>query len=378
MAECRKCGKTVLDEWICCPFCSTLINPKKHSRRARANGTGTAYKRGNTWTAKVILGYKESDQSDKLVSVAKTKGGFKTKTEALLYCEQMKKSPRKVEHDVTFKAMYDRWFEFYKDRIKSTTLAGYKAAFKHFSSAYYLKMREITVDDLQECIDECERGRSTKDDMKTVCSLIFKYAEQTGIVEKNLSGFLFVGREQKGKREALTISDLRLIQNAIGKEKYADYVYFLCYTGYRPNEFLTLKKTAYHEITRGDKTYHYLIAGIKTEAGKDRVVTISPKVLPILKAQLEKDGEYLFPNVDDGSVMKDEYFRESCFKPLMDKLGIKGKVPYSCRHTFANLLKDVYGPDVDKAKLIGHADASMTKYYQSADYEAMTRITDSL
>lgn len=66
------------------------------------------------------------------------------------------------------------------------------------------------------------------------------------------------------------------------------------------------------------------------------------------------------------------------FVPLMKKLGIEGKVSYSCRHTFADLLKKVYGSDTDKAELIGHADASMTKYYQSADYASMKAITDEL
>ena len=71
--------------------------------------------------------------------------------------------------------------------------------------------------------------------------------------------------------------------------------------------------------------------------------------------------------------MDDEFFRKKCFNPLMKELGIEGKVPYSCRHTFADLLKQVYGSDTDKAELIGHADASMTKYYQSADHESMKK-----
>ena len=62
----------------------------------------------------------------------------------------------------------------------------------------------------------------------------------------------------------------------------------------------------------------------------------------------------------------------------MDALGITDRVPYSCRHTFANLLKNVKGSDTDKAALIGHSDASMTKYYQSPDYDSLRAIIDSL
>ena len=42
------------------------------------------------------------------------------------------------------------------------------------------------------------------------------------------------------------------------------------------------------------------------------------------------------------------------------------------------LLKNVKGSDTDKAALIGHSDASMTKYYQSADYESLRAIIDAM
>jgi len=294
------------------------------------------------------------------------------------YCEVMRKSPNKVESTESLLQIYERWRNFYESRIKDTTMACYKAAFKYYKSIQHYKMVTITPEDLQKCIDECPKGRSTKDDMRTVCSLVFKYAMQNGIVEINQAQFLYAGKEKKGKRPPFTAEELDIIKKAVGQYPYADYVYFLCYTGFRPNEFLSLKKDAYHEVVLDGEKVPLLIGGFKTEAGTDRIVTISPKVKGILKAQMEKEGEYIFPNTDDGSMMNDEYFRKKCFKPLMEQLGITGKVPYSCRHTFADLLKKVYGSDTDKAELIGHADASMTKYYQSADYASMKSITDAL
>ena len=76
--------------------------------------------------------------------------------------------------------------------------------------------------------------------------------------------------------------------------------------------------------------------------------------------------------------LTDNYFRKFCFDPLMQRMGITGRVAYSCRHTFANLLKRVHGSDTDKAALMGHADASQTKYYQEADLTSLRQITDLL
>lgn len=85
--------------------------------------------------------------------------------------------------------------------------------------------------------------------------------------------------------------------------------------------------------------------------------------------------------------MSDDYFRDEIFYSILEQLGIqpipkKGDhahlVPYSCRHTFANLLKNVQGSDTDKAALMGHTDASMTKQYQSEELENLLKITDAL
>ena len=164
---------------------------------------------------------------------------------------------------------------------------------------------------------------------------------------------------------------LEKIRKAVGKEPYADYVYFMCYTGFRPNEMLSLKKDAYK------KDKNVLIGGFKTEAGKDRTVPVSAKIAPILAQRMASESKFIFSR-PDGTMMDDEHFRKYCFVPLMKKLGIEGKVPYSCRHTFANLLKNVRGSDTDKAALIGHSDASMTKYYQSPDYESLQAIIANL
>ena len=55
--------------------------------KARGNGQGTAYKRGQTWTACVVVGWKlPKDPSKPKLPIRRTKGGFKTKKDAIAYC----------------------------------------------------------------------------------------------------------------------------------------------------------------------------------------------------------------------------------------------------------------------------------------------------
>ena len=57
---------------------------------------------------------------------------------------------------------------------------------------------------------------------------------------------------------------------------------------------------------------------------------------------------------------------------------VSRRILCSCRHTFADLMKNVQGSDTDKAALMGHTSFNMTKYYQSADMKSLKAITDRI
>lgn len=370
MPACIRCRKEMQEATPFCPWCGAKQERSK-GRKARGNGTGTAYKRGRSWTAKVIVGWRV-DESGKSFPVTRTRSGFKTKTDALEACRELIFRSTAPPSSITFAALYDQWAEKYSERVTRSTMDCYRAAYKHCRDIQYLRFVDIKGDDLQGCIDRCSAGKRTKENIKAMLSLVYKYAMHNDLVDRNRAETLYTGDQPKGTRPSFTRAELERIREAVGVEPYADYVYSMCYLGYRPGEMLALKKSAY------DAAHDCLIGGSKTDAGRDRIVTISPKVKSILDERLIMPGEYIFPRLDTGKRMSPAYFRDECFYPLMKQLGIEGRVPYSCRHTFSNLLKDVQGSDTDKSALMGHSDTSMTKEYQSADYESLRALTDRI
>ena len=363
--ECKKCHKQLEESWVACPYCGYAPAPR--TARKRANSTGTAFKRGSTWYAQITASI-EVLPDGKVKRKYITKGGFRTKTEALDYCSRLL-GGEKRESNETLQHLYDRWLPSHEGRVGPSTIAGYKAAFQHFKPLHTRKVQSIKTDDWQACIDACPRGKRVKEDMRTVAGLLNKFAYNQDLIDKNYAANLFTGKDRKGTRPPFTAGEVDAIQAAIGLIPYADYTYFLIYTGFRPSELFALTKASY------DPENHVLIGGGKTKAGTDRIVPITAKTAGILQVQLENPTPWLFPRAN-GEQMTERYFREECFNPLMEQLGISDRLPYSCRHTFANLLKNVSGSDTDKAALIGHADASMTKYYQSADVSALRDIME--
>ena len=74
---CPKCRKTSQDDAIFCPYCGKKLTTTKKSRtKSRGNGTGTAFKRGSTWTAQVVYDRVYVADDKPLKKLTRSKGGL--------------------------------------------------------------------------------------------------------------------------------------------------------------------------------------------------------------------------------------------------------------------------------------------------------------
>ena len=353
--------------------------------KSRGNGQGTAYRRGKTWTAQVIVGWKTPDDDTKRpIPIKKTKGGFATKREAIAACPALLTSTGN-EVRYTLKQVYESWEPFYSPRVGASTMVCYASAYKHFSSVHNKYMDLISAGDLQDCMDKCKSGKRTHQNMKCVAGLLWAYALDRNIVQKDVTENLYIGKGESVQRDPITENELKKIKAAFGKDPFAKYVYALCYLGFRPGEFLKLKKTDLHQ----EDGLMYLVGGSKTDAGKERRVPVPDVIRPIINERLQVIGtDLLFPQLTYNrkkeftgyKQMSDAYFRESIFKPMMASLGIaEGKVPYCARHTYSDKLKNAEGDDKTKAAIFGHTDYSFTqKRYQSTDLNDIKTVAESI
>lgn len=372
---CRKCSRDMPSDALFCPYCGSSLAAKKNTHR-RGNGQGTAYKRGRTWTARVVVGWKQTDGM-KVTPIWRTKGGFEKRKDALAYCSELLNAPKAVKR-MTMQQIYDAWLPIHETKVGKSTMDCYKAAWKYFSPIRHMPFSDIDLDDLQECVDDCPHGKRTKENMKALAGLLMKYALPRHYTDMNYAEFIHTGTDAKGTHPAFTLEQIERINGQIGITPYAEYVYVLIYTGFRPSELF--------DLTPESLVNNVLYGGAKTKAGKGRAVPVSPKIAVIIDEFSAKNTRWLFPR-SDGTQMTTNYFRD-LFYAVLAAAGIQPiptpespayYVPYSCRHTFANLLKSANGSDKDKAGLIGHEDYATTKrHYQSVELDALRAIISQL
>ena len=126
--KCIKCSADIPDGSVYCYLCGKkqIVAEKKRSVKLRGNGQGTAYKRGNTWTACVTLGWiMPEDLSKPKIPVRKTKGGFKTKKDAIDYCPTLRTKGNEGKR-MTMQEVWNAWSDMYAPRIVKSTMDCYK------------------------------------------------------------------------------------------------------------------------------------------------------------------------------------------------------------------------------------------------------------
>lgn len=398
--KCIKCNSEIPNESIYCNICGKKQFFDRKARKTRGNGQGCVYKLPNgKWRAEKTLGYEIIPDTDppRKRRVAITRSDFIKKSDAVLFLPLLgtEADKRNLKHStkiqtsapdettITLKELYDIWRPTHKK--SRSTMNCYNAGFKIFKDVWNVSMREQNIDDLQDCIDSCEKGKRTRENAKAVLGLIYKFGMPRGYVPNNVAGkpnlaeFLVVGEGAKPQKDGFSADELKTIKNSIGKIPYADYVYCHCYLGFRPSSFIALNKSNYNHAQKA------FVAGAKTEAGINRTVTISPKIQPIIDKLLsENKSDVIFPD-QNGQALSLVKYRE-IFYEVLDAAGIQSinekpprrLTPHSCRHTFATLMKAIKAPEKDKLKLIGHTSEEMLRHYQDVSYDDLRRITNAL
>lgn len=370
---CKRCKKEIPGGSSFCNHCGAAQVYQRHVKGRRSNGEGTAYKMPNGTYRLVLTEYRYGKR------ITKTKAGFKTKADAYRYLPTLRESYKGEQ--VTFKAAFDRFIETHK-RGKST-IDTYTYAFKYFAPLNDMDIADIGLEALQACLDNCPKGRRTKENMRAICGLVYKYMipRYPKMREMNLAEYLKIYESGSSPdRESFTPEQLEKIKSLIGKVPYAEHVYCHCYLGFRPQELLDLTSASYSPSER------LFVGGSKTDAGRNRKVTVPPKIQPYIDDLMRKASPFVFRNYTTGKGMSLTNYRAH-FYEVLEAAGIDNPMqdgrrkysPHSCRHTYATMLKRIPGAaEKDVLELIGHSDISQTIDYQDVSLQDLRRITDLL
>ena len=258
----------------------------------------------------------------------------------------------------SFKDVYDRYVEFAKSLKKKpteTTLRSWKTGFNLWSDIHDLRFRSITTKQLQACMTKhSDLAKSSVGKMATVIKKMYKYAVGNQLCDMDLSPFLFAeySNEQKYVHSVFTDEEIDMLWKH-SSEEGARVILILIYTGMRCSEFLELSTDCIYLDKR------YMTGGNKTDAGKNRVIPIHKRILPIIRELYDDSNKYLYPNSIGGHYTY-QHFRDNKWKKWKTQYGLD-HYTHDARHTCASKL-EAAGVSLFHRKLIlGHSVRDLTE-----------------
>jgi integrase len=355
----------------------------------RENGSGTIIRRKFVNSTKYVAWtparYENID--GKIVTKRDKIGAFATRKEAREALELYNKHPT-LKYNFTLTDVYEDWKRSAFADIGAQTQTSWTTSWAKIKDCPEPDlsgklMREITTGEIRQLLDYYANERMGSDKegkpitipplsksyitkIKALMTQLCDHAVENNIVDRNYAALVKLPKMEAGTRRAFTDLEFAKLEKGWETATGGDAVLVLCYTGFRVTEFCQLTRFAY------DPNAKTLTGGIKTDAGRDRIVPVHPKIQPIIESWYKASKGPLYPRPDGKAYTKDS-FAKGVWQPCMRSLGLPDDLtPHSARHTFGTRMAAAGARPEDIQKILGHTDYSMTaNTYINQDVSAL-------
>lgn len=326
---CKKCKKDIPSDALYCPYCGLSLSPSRNTRK-RGNGMGTAFKRGKTWTARVVISYKLSDTDPpRKQAVYRTKGGFKTKREALEHCVALKQANYRPKDAAPQLIAY--WETYKNGELKKLSVSkqtAYRGAWKKLKALHYRPVDQITVAEVRAVVAKKATTYYTVRDCKTLLTHLFNLAGADGWCNKDIPSYIVLPKLQEKERQVFSdLEQLALWKLYESGDLRAAIPLLMICTGMMPGEMQRLK------VENIDLEAHKIIGvGMKTKIRQESPIYLPEDVLPIVEDLISNAQ----PNGNIWPRNEDKWYQ--LYYEALEAARCRRLEPYCCRHTTATRL----------------------------------------
>lgn len=293
--------------------------------KARGNGQGTAYRRNGSWTAQVVIGWKMG-KNNQPIPIKRTKGGFKTKREALAYCPELLKAPAAKKIAPRLSHYAELYFAGEYDKLSRSKQTAYNIAWKRLTPLHDYPVDQLTVALLRQTVNDAAATYYPARDCKVLLSHLFKLAGADGWVSKDLPSYIILPELNEKARCPFSPEEQAALWRLYeAGNRDAALPLLMIYTGMMPGEVMRMTPDMIHL-----EDHQIIGAGLKTKVRQESPVWLPDAVIPILEAAIADPGHPLWIQTEKG--FYPHYYA------ALEAAGTRRLEPYSCRHTTATAL----------------------------------------
>lgn len=240
----------------------------------------------------------------------------------------------------TFAEVYERFYKFkFEDSGKvysRSAKAGMASGYKNCAILHDKIFADLRHDDLQDALDNCTLSHASLENILSLYHQMYAYAEIYELIDKDHSRHVIIKKEDDDE-PGVPFSDdeINVLWNHQNDE-IVEMLLIMNYSGFRISEYKTL------EVDLKDNCFK---GGIKTNAGKNRIVPIHSGIKHLVTSRIKRYN-CLLP-------MSCDKFRLAMYETLSN-MGIEKHTPHDCRHTFSSLCERYKVSENDRKRMLGH------------------------
>ena len=278
------------------------------------------------------------------------------------------KHPTGPEYGPLFRGFATKWLEGRKRRLKLSSFRDYQSIFEKYLLPTFgdKRLGRITVDDIEDFVLELtndDLSNKRANNILTPLKTLLKHAYRKRCMSTNLVEFIEMLPVDKPLKSPLSIEDVNAFLTHVDPH-FKDYFQVAFFTGLRPSEQIALKHDNI-DFARGKITVEDArVLGVES-APKTRESRRTIDMIPPTKESLERQAKKTFlksPYVflsKKGTIVSIDNLRKRVWYPALEAAGLRRRVMYQTRHTFATLMLSTGENAPWIAAMMGHTSTEM-------------------
>ncbi len=268
-------------------------------------------------------------------------GYTETREQGNILLAEYNKTPWNIDQqNITLSDLFKLYQDKRFNKLGSSTKTSLKTAYNHCIKYHNTKYRCIKSFHMQDCIDECGCGYATQNNIKNLFSHLDKFALELDIINKSYAQLTKTDNVVvTHHKQPFTDDEIKILWDNISTP-YVDSILILMYSGFRISEILQLKT---ENIDFEIGTFK---GGIKTEAGKNRIVPIHSKIMDLVKNRYDENSTLLFKGMNYSQYRK-------IWLEIMELLKMNHTI-HETRHTFRSKLDSAGANKTAIDLMLGH------------------------
>lgn len=389
LLKCPECELQVSDKAQSCPHCGYPMQPsvkrkprnKNHKRRRLPNGFGQISEiknrnLRNPFRAMVTVG--KTPEGRPICKPLKPESYFPTYNDAYSALVEYNKNPYDLDSDISVKRLYERWIDEHAKKLTSEgSVKNITSVWPYCASVYDMRVSDLRARHIKGCMEkgsaiikgeERQPTPNGKKRIKTLFNQMLDYAVEYELVDKNYARTFTLSTEvikeiddNRTSHMAFTDDEMAILWNHVEDEQYVDLILIQCYSGWRPNELITLM------VKDVDIENWLFYGGSKTDAGKNRIVPIHSRIQDLIfkkyQEALRINSKYLFNYDVRGTMQNLAYYQyNNVFHKICNNLGLNPEhKPHDGRKHFVTAAKKYNVDEYAIKYIVGHNISDLTE-----------------